>query len=131
MRFAVLVVAVLSLGSPLSGQTEDGPSYSAAGIVNAASNQPGPLAPNTLASLYGVRLSYVTQSISPNDINGDQLPTVLPGTGVEVTVGNFPASIYYVSPDQINFLVPANLLAVPYTVLVALDGHTGPAVKIT
>jgi len=131
MRFAVLVVAALSLGSPLSGQTEDGPSYTAAGIVNAASNQPGPLAPNTLASLYGVRLSYVTQSISPNDINGDQLPTVLPGTGVEVTVGNFPASIYYVSPDQINFLVPANLLAVPYTVLVALDGHTGPAVKIT
>lgn len=130
MRFAVLLVTALFLGSPLSGQTDDGPSYIAAGIVNAADNRPGPLAPNTLASLYGVRLSYVTAAMTPNDILGGVLPTVLPGTGVHVTVGNLPATIYYVSPDQINFLVPANLLPAASTVQVVLDGHSGPAVKI-
>ena len=41
------------------------PSYTAAGIVNAADNETDPLAANTFASLYGVRLSYVTAAISP------------------------------------------------------------------
>jgi uncharacterized protein (TIGR03437 family) len=127
MRFAVLLVTALFLGSPLSGQTDDGPSYIAAGIVNAADNRPGPLAPNTLASLYGVRLSYVTAAMTPNDILGGVLPTVLPGTGVHVTVGNLPATIYYVSPDQINFLVPANLLPAASTVQVVLDGRASCA----
>ena len=39
--------------------------------------------------------------------------------------------MYYVSPDQVNFLVPANLLPGASTVQVVLDGHSGPAVKIT
>ena len=131
MRFAIVLVAALALGSPLPGDVNDAPTYTAAGIVNAADNQPGPLAPNTLASLYGVRLSYVTASISPDDIVGGVLPTVLPGTGVHVIVSNLPATIYYVSPDQINFLVPANLLPGKSIVQVVLDGHSGPAVAIT
>jgi uncharacterized protein (TIGR03437 family) len=131
MRLVIVLVAALSLGSPLSGDINDGPAYTAAGIVNAADNQAGALAPNTLASLYGVRLSYVTKAISPDDILGGVLPTVLPGTGVHVTVGNLAATIYYVSPDQINFLVPANLLPGKSAVQVVLDGHAGPAVKIT
>lgn len=125
------LVAALSLGGPLRGDINDAPAYTAAGIVNAADNQTRSLAPNTLASLYGVRLSYVTAAISPSDIMGDRLPTVLPGTGVEVLVGNFPSTIYYVSPDQINFLVPANLLTGKSTVQVVLDGHSGPAVAVT
>ena len=131
MRFVIVLVVVLSLVFPLSGDVNDGPSYTAAGIVNAADNETHSLAPNTLASLYGVRLSYVTAAISPSDIQGGVLPTVLPGTGVHVTVGNLPATIYYVSPDQINFLVPANLLPGASTVQVVLDAHSGPAIKIT
>jgi uncharacterized protein (TIGR03437 family) len=69
--------------------------------------------------------------MSPNDILGGVLPTVLPGTGVHVTVGNLAADIYYVSPDQINFLVPAILVPGPSTVQVVLEGHSGPEVKIT
>jgi uncharacterized protein (TIGR03437 family) len=131
MRLFVILLGALSLGSPLSGDVNDGPSYTAAGIVNAADNETHALAPNTLASLYGVRLAYVTAAISPSDIQGGVLPTVLPGTGVHVTVGNLAATMYYVSPDQINFLVPANLLPGASTVQVVLDGHSGPAVKIT
>ena len=131
MRFLIMLLGALCLGSPLSGDVNDGPSNTVAGIVNAADNETRSLAPNTLASLYGVRLSYVTAAISPSDILGGVLPTVLPGTGVHVTVGNLPATIYYVSPDQINFLVPANLLPDASSVQVVLDGHSGPAIKIT
>jgi uncharacterized protein (TIGR03437 family) len=129
MRFFFLLVASLGVSSRLSGQA-NGPSYTSAGIVNAADNHPGPLAPNTLASLYGVRLSYVTLAMSPNDILGGMLPTLLPGTGVNVAVGGLAAVVYYVSPDQINFLVPSILKPGPSTVQVVLDGHSGPKVEI-
>jgi uncharacterized protein (TIGR03437 family) len=131
MRFAIVLLAALALGSPLSGQVNDAPAYTSAGIVNAADNQPGPLAPNTIVSLYGVRLSYVTEAINPSDIRGGVLPTVLPGTGVHVSVGNLAANIYYVSPGQINFLVPAILLPGKTTLQVVLEGHSGPAVDVT
>lgn len=127
MRVAVFLTAVFAFAG---AQVNDAPAYTAAGIVNAADNQQGPIAPNTLVSLYGVRLSYVIKGMTPDDIHGGVLPTVLPGTGVHVLVGNLPATIYYVSPYQINFLVPANLLAGPSTVQVVLDGHSGPAVGV-
>src|SRR5215472_2670890 len=126
----LLTIITLALICPCTAAINDAPSYTAAGIVNAADSKVRPLAPNTIASLYGVRLSYVTQSITAQDIRGGLLPTVLPGTGVEVLVRNFPAAIYYVSPNQINFLVPANLLPGQATVQVVLDAHYGPAVDI-
>jgi uncharacterized protein (TIGR03437 family) len=127
---AVLLSGVLALAYGCCAEINDAPSYTAAGIVNAADSQARPLAPNTIASLYGLRLSYVTKAIAAADIRGGLLPTVLPGTGVEVLVRNIPAAIYYVSPTQINFLVPADLLPGQATVQVVLDAHYGPAVNI-
>jgi len=127
--FRAILVALVGLSRALSLDLNS-PNYTADGIVNSADNRPGPLAPNTIASLYGVRLSYVTRGLTPDDIRGGLLPTVLPGTGVRVLVGNMPAGIYYVSATQINFLVPANLLPGPSTVQVVLDAHSGPLVKI-
>ena len=63
------------------------PSYSAASIVNAADNLAGPLAPNTIATIYGTGLAYGTKWLTPDDIRGGVLPTVLPGTGVRILVG--------------------------------------------
>jgi len=128
MRGIIWIFAALAL-APLLSADSNSPKYTAAGVVNAADNLPG-LAPNTLASLYGVGLSYVTAAMTPADIQGGALPTVLPGTGVRVFVGNIPAVIYYVSPLQINFLVPSDLLPGPSTVEVALDGLNGSAVAI-
>ena len=124
-----LCLAVLAL-CPVGLADSNSPNYSAAGIVNAADNQTRSLAPNTITCLYGVRLSYVTAAISPGDIHSGVLPTSLPGTGVQVLVRNVYAAIYYVSPTQINFLVPADLLPGPAAVQVLLDGHAGPAVDI-
>ena len=106
------------------------PAYSASSIVNAASNQAGPIAPNTIVSLYGTDLAFVTRGITPEDLRGQVLPTTLSGTGVRVLVGKLNANLYFISPTQINFLVPASLLAGPVDVQIGLDSRYGPAVKV-
>ena len=131
--------AVWLLAAILSGpavwaaepQRSAAPSYSATSIVNAATNVPGPLAPNMIATIYGKDLSYVTRAIRPDDVRNNILPTALIGTGVRVFVGGFAAVVYYASPNQINFLVPSNLLAGPWTVQLARDGLSGPEVDVT
>ena len=106
------------------------PSYSAAGIVNAADNLSGPLALNTIATIYGTGLAYGTKWLTVDDIRGGVLPTVLPGTGVRILVGGVLANLYYVSPFQINFLVPPNLLPGGSGVQVVIDGLSGPLIPI-
>jgi len=103
----------------------DGPFYTSNSIVNAADSQGG-LAPNTIVTIYGTGLAFTTRTISADDIKEGTLPTVLPGTGVRVSVGGVLANIYYVSPGQINFLVPALLTAGSSYVQVFLDGRAGP-----
>src|SRR5882762_2389531 len=114
----------------LVGTLQAAPSYSAASIVNAADNLPGPLAPNTIATIYGTGLAYGTKWLTADDIRGGILPTVLPGTGVRILVGGVPANLYYVSPLQINFLVPPNLLPGGSGVQVVIDGMGGPVIPI-
>lgn len=113
-----------------TGVSRGAPSYSATSIVNAADNQPGWLAPNAIGTLYGVGLAFTTKALSANDIQSGTLPTVLPGTGVRVLIGNLPANIYFVSPGQINFLVPSILLPGKVDVQVVIDGTFGPAISV-
>ena len=130
--------AVWLLAAILSGpaawaaepQKSTAPSYSATSIVNAATNVPGPLAPNMIATIYGKDLSYVTRAIGPDDVRNNILPTALIGTGVRVFVSGLAAVVYYVSPTQINFLVPSNLRAGSSTVQLARDGLSGPEVGV-
>jgi uncharacterized protein (TIGR03437 family) len=105
------------------------PQYSAATVVHAATALPV-LAPNTFASIYGKELAYTTRALASADLDGGQLPTVLPGTGVRVLVDGLAAPVWYVSPTQINFLVPGILQNKPSVkVLVSLDGKVGPEVE--
>jgi uncharacterized protein (TIGR03437 family) len=106
------------------------PIYDAASIVNAADNQSGALAPNTLGTIYGANLAYSTAAISVNDILGGVLPTVLGTSETQVFVNNYPADLYYVSPTQINFLVPPNQTAQSAVVRVTIDGLAGPAIPV-
>ncbi len=108
----------------------DAPAYSSATLVNAADNLVEPLAPNTIATLYGSNLAYSTASLTASEVSGGILPTVLPGTGVHVIVGGLLANLYYVSPTQINFLVPINLLPGTTTLQVVIDGLAGPSIAL-
>lgn len=126
-----LVVALIGSSVADSGATRQAPSYSVASVVNAASNQTNSFAPNTFVTIYGQGLAWVERGLSAEDVAGGRLPTVLPGTGVRVWIGGYPAHVYYVSPGQINALIPADLRAGRTEIRVQLDSTYGPAVPIT
>jgi uncharacterized protein (TIGR03437 family) len=99
-------------------------------VVNAATYERGALAPNTLVSIFGTNLSFTTRALSYEDAPGGVLPVELPGTGVRVLLNGLPAQMYYVSPLQVNLLIPSNLIAAKFTLQLVRDGTAGPAVEI-
>ncbi len=111
-----------------SSRKSTSPAYTAAGVVNAASNSADALAPNTIASLYGTDLSYETGQASFANFNGSMLPEHL--SGVRVYVGQYPAGLYYISPRQINFLIP-ELHPGDTDFYVSRQGVAGPHIRIT
>ena len=78
------------------------PSIAANGVENGASFQPG-IVPGSWATITGSNLSSVTDTWDNFIVNG-QLPAMV--DNVSLTVGGQPAYVYYVSPAQINFIVP-------------------------
>lgn len=127
MRFAVVI---LVLGVALIGQIAP-PSYSPEGFTNAASNERGSLAPGSLVSLYGSGLSFVTRAATGADIRNNRLPTRLPGAAVSVTIGGLPAPLLYVSPTQVNFIIPAELTPGQHRVWLVRDSLSGPILTLT
>jgi uncharacterized protein (TIGR03437 family) len=114
--------------APESSATILAPSYSAESIVNGATQTAGALAPNAIATLYGANLSFQTYSVATHDVHGGALPTS--AGGVTVLVNYLAAPLFYVSPGQINFLVPYELLPGPVSVVVIRQNLAGPVVKI-
>jgi len=106
------------------------PIYSGASIVNAATNEPGPLAPLGLVSLYGKDLAVVTRAITPDDLRNGLLPTTLIGTGVSIAIDNIAVPILFVSPSQVNFLIPGNLRTGRRLLRLLTNGRAGPDVEI-
>jgi uncharacterized protein (TIGR03437 family) len=103
--------------------------YSAAGIVNAASYSAGSLAPNAIASIYGQNLSFATEALTPATETNGGLPVQL--GGVAVYIGPYEAGLYYVSPLQINLLIPSVLVPGTYPLIVVRNDFAGPTVLIT
>lgn len=74
--------------------------------VSAATLKPGALAPGSLVTVFGSKLATTTASATDTDPNqaGVQLPYSLGGSTVRVH-GRL-AQVLFVSPQQINFLLP-------------------------
>jgi uncharacterized protein (TIGR03437 family) len=104
------------------------PFYTAAGIVHAATQTAETLAPNTIATLYGTNLSFTTHAVTSGDLNGGNLPTTL--DGVTVYVNGLSSSLFFVSPGQINFLIPYEIVAPSAVVYIIRQGLAGPVVTI-
>ena len=100
------------------------PFFTAAGIVQGATQTAQTLAPNTIATIYGTNLSWTTHILTAADLNGGTLPRSL--DGVSVYVHNIASNLLYVSPNQINFLIPYELTVTSAEVLVARQGIAGP-----
>ena len=88
--------------------------------VSAASFAPGPVAPDSMVSIFGVALA-------PSTVTGPiPLQTALAGTTVTFTDSagaSSAAPLYFVSPGQVNAVVPAGLKPGPATFQVS--GATG------
>ena len=130
MRLIRPLLALLWLAGSVAAQSATGDAlvYSAASIVHAATNQSGVLAPNTLATVYGLNLSRETRALGASDIQSGSLPSRL--AGVTVAVNDIPAGLYFVSPRQINFVVPGNLRPGPATIEISRDSRRGPSVRV-
>ncbi|HEY1218652.1 MAG TPA: FG-GAP-like repeat-containing protein, partial [Bryobacteraceae bacterium] len=96
----------------ISGQLND---------FNGASFLSGPIAPNSFVSAFGSSLATVTQPA------GSSYPTNLGGTTVTITdalgVARL-AQLSYVSPTQVNYIVPSGTALGQATVTVAANGGT-------
>ncbi len=83
--------------------TEPKPALTQGGVVNAGSGK-AEIASGTWVSIFGTNLATKLRVLDGPDIVNGILPTALDGAGV--TIGGKPAFIGFVSPTQINALVP-------------------------
>jgi len=121
---AWLALAVLFAGIA-RGQA---PSYSPAGVVSTASYTNGPFAPNSMVTIFGSNLARSAQGITQADIQNNMLPTNLDVT--QVMVDNVPAPLFYVSPGQINFVLPGTVGPASPVLRVVREGLVGPAITL-
>lgn len=100
--------------------------------TSGASYLPGSLAPDSLATAFGGTLTTGTAAATPSPAG---LPTTLANTTVTIidsTGAALPAPLLYVSPTQINYLVPAKTALGNATIQVAApNGVTSAQVPIT
>jgi uncharacterized protein (TIGR03118 family) len=108
------------------------PSFVAASLLNGASFGTS-LAPNTWVSIKNTggigALSETTRAWAASDFNGSVLPTKI--NGVSVSVNGENAAVSYVSPAQINFLVPADIAAGTAQIKVNNNALSSSAVSAT
>jgi uncharacterized protein (TIGR03437 family) len=93
------------------------------GVVNAASFAPpgNPISPGQFITLFGTGLAKSNQTAAP------PYPATL--NGVTVLVNNKPAPLYFVSPGQINALVPYSTQGTTATIIVQ-NGATSNTVTV-
>ena len=127
MSAALLLLAVFLFRSGLWAQGNGNPpTFPPDSVVNSANGSPASLTPNVLATLYGSNLAFSTESA---DSGSQALPTLL--AGVRVIVGGIFASLLYVSPTQVNFIVPASLVPGQTGIYLHRDFLTTATVPIT
>jgi uncharacterized protein (TIGR03437 family) len=127
---AFLLLAVFLFRSSLWAQANGNPpAFPPDGIVNSANGSPTSLTPNVLASLYGTNLAFATGSAALSNDGAGALPTIL--AGVRVIVGGIFATLLYVSPTQVNFIVPTSLLPGQTNIFLLRDFIVTPTAQIT
>lgn len=107
LRNTFCCVFLITAGQ-LTGQT---PVISPNGIVNGASFAPGPVAPGSIASIFGSNLAGSLAVAST-------IPLSVALAGVSVTINGEAAPLYFVSPDQPGQPGSAQInIQIPYDVL--------------
>jgi uncharacterized protein (TIGR03437 family) len=100
---------------------------SMSGVVNGATFYPGVPAGSWI-TLFGNGLASSTRVWGAADIVDGKLPESL--DGVNVNVNNQPASVYYVSPTQLNVQAPSGTTSGSVNVTVSHGGGTSDSVSV-
>lgn len=102
------------------------PGVLGASAVGGASSFGGAMsiAPGTWIEIYGQNLAPTTRQWRSSDFTGGTAPTSL--KGVSVSINGSPAYISYISPGQVNALVPATIRA--GTAMVTVTNGSKPSV---
>jgi uncharacterized protein (TIGR03118 family) len=109
----------------LLGAIQPGPVVTPNSVVNAASFSAA-ISPGAFTSIFGSGLAATTRTWAAADFIDGKLPVQL--DGVSVTIDGKPAYVYYVSPNQIDVIVPADAASGPVPVVVTNNNHieSGP-----
>jgi len=101
------------------------PTVASGNIVSGATFAAGPVGAFSWVTVYGSNLSSTTRAWTDSDFINGAMPNSLDGVSVVLTFFGAPrlASIGYVSPTQVNFLVPSDTSAT--TVQVQLKNPAG------
>jgi uncharacterized protein (TIGR03437 family) len=86
-------------------------------------------APGSWIEIYGMNLAGDTRSWAGTDFNGNTAPTSLDGTSI--MIGGQLAYIDYISPAQVNALVPSNVATGVQQVIVKTANGTGTTFPLT
>lgn len=104
------------------------PVYSAASVVNAASQQGGPIAPGEMITVYG-------SGMGPSKLAGALLTAqgavAANVGGTQATINGFPAPILYTSDGQVSVVVPFEVGGTGASMVVSYGGQPGPAVALS
>jgi uncharacterized protein (TIGR03437 family) len=111
--------------------TSNPPVITVGGVVNAATNLGGAVAPGSWVSIYSTNLSpqYPTGTNWNNSIVNSQLPFTL--GGVSVTINNKPAAIAYLNSNQINVQAPTDASTGQVNVVVTTSNGDSAPVSAT
>lgn len=110
--------AVVVYGIMGSGQEAPSPAISA--VVNSASFVQGAVAPGELITIFGANLG--PQSPAQGAVDADVVTNAVAST--QVLVGGTPAPLLYVSPTQINTIVPFGVSGTSTQIQILYQGQT-------
>jgi uncharacterized protein (TIGR03437 family) len=96
------------------------PSIAAGNVVSAATSVAGPVNANHWVTIFGTNLSATTRAWTGGDFVNGGIPFSLDGVSVLLNQFGAPRLAYvgYVSPNQVNFLMPSDLTNTATTVQV-------------
>ena len=117
----------------LTPVTPQPPTIAPNGVSSSITLAAGPVAPNSWITIFGSNLSATTRDWQASDFVNGTFPLSLDGVSVELTANGAPRRAYigYVSPTQVNVLLPSDTTAT--TVQVQLKNPAGitPQTPIT
>jgi uncharacterized protein (TIGR03437 family) len=118
---------ISAVAAPLTNQS---PAIFVGGVVSASAfGEFSSVSPGTWIEIYGTNLAVGTQSWTGADFNGINAPTALGGTSV--TIGGQAAFIDFISPGQVNALVPSDVATGTPAMTVTVGSLTSAPYNVT